>query len=352
MSAGVRHGRRLGLAGAASCLVAAMTFLVAGCGGVSCGDPCDPGQEPQPGSDIPVTVAAALDVAPLTGWDTAYIEFGEVSRVQQLANASAKEFAAYTMVGESPLIESGQAATDTLGFNPDIVTTAVTLGLAPHSATLLYGSFDVSEVGKKLAAAGFKQQGPADGGTLWAIADNDKIDLQNPTMDAELNVLDVSGDRIVFGGSTAEVEAVARPALTDLARNASLDGLAGCLGGAKAAVIGPALATVSQNLSTYIGIGLDANSAQAASDVLCVTATISSAASSIAAHWTQQNQHGKSEHLNEPWSAVFTDPQSSISGSSPIVVRLTAQRASGAPAGVLLEDYYSATTDISSLIGR
>ena len=351
MSAGVRRGRRLGVAGVASCLVAATTFLVAGCG-ASCGDPCDPGREPQPGSDIPVTVAAALDVMPQTSWDTAYFEFGEVSRVQQLANASAKEFAAYTMVGESPLIESGQAATDTLGFNPDTVTTAVTVGLPPHSATLLYGSFDVAEVGKKLSAAGFKQHGAAGGGTLWAIADNDQINIQNPTMDAQLNVLDVSGDRIVFGGSTAEVEAVAKPAPTDLAGNASLAGLAECLGAAKAAVIGPELPVVNQNPSTYIGIGLDANSAQDAGEVLCVTAASSSAASSIAASWTRQIQQGRSEHLNQPWSTVFTDPQPSISGSSPIVVRLTAQRASGAPAGVLLEDYYSATTDISSLIGR
>jgi hypothetical protein len=352
MGVGTERGRRLGTLGAAGCLVLATALLVGGCSSVSCGDPCTPGTEPTPNSAFrPTTFSAALAETPTTSWDGTYFEFGDVAQVEQLASGGSKsEFFAYTMVGASSLDESGQQALDTLGFNPLTATSAVTVGNPPHSATVVYGSFDASAIGKKLSAAGFKQHGSADGGTLWAIGDDDKPDPQNPTVDALLNVIDVSSDRIVFSGSTAEVEQIAGPDATPLAKNATLDALANCLGSAKAGLIGPESYPPSQN-STYLGIGLDADSVQNPGEVLCVTAANSSAASGIAANWTQQIEHGRSEQVNEPWSELLTDPQASvISGSSPIVVRLSARAASGAHLGVLLEEYESATTDMSTLI--
>jgi hypothetical protein len=256
------------------------------------------------------------------------------------------------MFGESPLVESGQEAIDTLGFNPLAATSAVTVGNPPHSVTVVYGSFDTSAIGKRLSASGFKQHGSADGGTLWAIGDDDKTDPQNPTGDPLLNVIDVAGNRIVFGGSTAEVEQIAASGANSLARNPTLAVLSDCLGSAKAGLIGPESFSSSQD-STYLGIGLDVDSVQNPGEVLCVTAANSSAASGIAANWTQQIEHGRSERVNEPWSELLTDPQATVmSGPPPIVVRLTARAASGAHLGVLLEEYESATTDMSTLIKR
>lgn len=345
-------GRKAGVAG---CLVAATALLVAGCSsGGGSGSGGGTGSSTG-GSGTPSTFAAALAAIPSTSWDSSYFEFGDVADVTRLNNASSGKSAlnAYSMVGESQLIESETATEDALGFDPLTVSSAVTVGNLPHSVGVLYGSFDPSTVGTKLAALGFKKHGDADGGTLWAIGDNDQINPNNPTEDPSLNVLDVAVGRIVYGGSTAEVEAVAASGSDSkpLAENASLSAIASCLGSAKAGEIGPEPAT-DASASTYVGIGLLASSASDASEELCVTAPSSSRASAIEANWTQQIEHGKSASRDEAWSTLFTDPQATIVGGSPIVVRLTAEQAPGARVGTLLEAYFGPTVDLSSLIDQ
>jgi hypothetical protein len=154
-----------GRLGAAGCLAAATALLVAGCssgGGSSSGS----------AAGTPSTFAAALAEIPSTGWDGAYFEFGDVADVIQLNNASSGKSAlsTYTTLGESQLFASAPAVQGELGFNPLTVTSAVTVSdQLPQTATVLFGSFNTSTVGTKLAALGFKQHGSADGGTLWEL---------------------------------------------------------------------------------------------------------------------------------------------------------------------------------------
>jgi len=347
-NAGARCRRRSGAVGAAGCLVAATALLLAGCSS-SGGSGGNGGGS---GSGTPSTFAAALAEIPSTGWDGSYFEFGDISQVNELNKAAGgSALFAYTTVGASQLDESGQAMDGSLGFDLLSVSAAVTVGQLPHSAMVLYGSFNASTVGTKLAALGFKNHGSADGGTLWAIGDNDQPSEQNPTGDPSLNVLDVSSDRIVLGGSTAEVEAIAAPATKSLATSAKLAALANCLGSAKAGLIGPAYAADAQD-STYVGVGLVDSSGAAASEELCVTASSTSAASAIEANWTRRIEHGTVVSLNEPWSKLLTNPQATVTSSSPIVVRLSAQPASGAKVGALIDDYESPYVDFSNLINQ
>jgi len=333
-----------GKVGAAGCLAAATALLVAGCSSSGGGS----------ASSTPSTFAAALAATPSTSWDGSYFEFGDVAAVTQLNDASSGKSALYpyTMVGESPLIDSEQGD---LGFNPLTVSAAVTVGdQVPRSATVLDGSFSPSTVGTKLTALGFKQDGSADGGTLWVISAA-KSGANNPTDDPGLNVLDVSGDRIVFGDSTADVEAVAAAGANSLAANTTLTALASCLGSAKAGLIGSYPQEQVQEPtqgSTYVGIGLLASSADDASEELCVTASSAARAASIEANWKQRIEHGKTVSLNEPWSKLFTDPQATTVGSGPIVVRLTARQAPGARVGILLTDYENPYVDFSNLIDQ
>ena len=332
---------RLGVAG---CLAAATALLVAG---------CSSGGGSASGSGAPSTFAAALAAIPSTGWDGAYFEFGDVADVTRLNNASSGKSAlrAYTLIGESPLFESGPATEGALGFDPATVSAAVTVGnQTPQSAVALFGSFDPSTVGKKLAALGFKQHGSADGGTLWELG-ADLSGMKNPTDDPTLNALDVSADRIVLGDSAADVEAVAASGGTSLAANATLAAVASCLGSAEAGLIGSEPVGDAKG-PTYVGIGLLPDSPGGASEELCVTASSSSQASGIEANWKQQIEHGKSASLNEPWSKLFTDPQATALSSSPIVVRLTAAQAPGAPVGTLLGDYERPYVDFSDLIDQ
>jgi hypothetical protein len=333
---------RLGVAG---CLAAATALLVAGCsssGGSSSGSAS--------GSGTPSTFAAALAEIPSTGWDGAYFEFGDVADVTQLNNASSGKSAlsTYTTVGESQLFASAPAVQGELGFNPLTVTSAVTVGdQLPQTATVLFGSFNASTVGTKLAALGFKQHGSADGGTLWELGTG-QSGANNPTETATINVLDVSADRIVLGDSAADVEAVAASGGKSLATDATLAAVASCLGSAKGGLIGSEPVGDAKS-PTYVGIGLLADSPGDASEELCVTASSSSQASSIEANWKQQIEHGTSASLKEPWSKLFTDPQATTVGSTPIVVRLTAGRAPGARIGTLVEAYEEPYTDFSDL---
>lgn len=297
----------------------------------------------------PMTLSAVLAELPVTSWDTGSLEFGDVAQVGTL-NGGAEvsgPIMAYVGVGESALASFEQQDVGVLGFDPLKVTVAVTVGQLPHQATAFYGSFDAAAVGRKLSAAGFKDKGAADGGELWAIADDDQATMTNPTGDPQLNVLDVTADRIVYGGSTAEVEALAASASTPLSTDAGLAAIANCLGSARAAVIGPA--TVAAG-SPMIGIGLLADSGTDASEELCVSAQSTTAATAIESHWIQQIQNGRSRGIDAAWSTLLVDPQATTASNSPAVARLTAKPAAGVKAGTLLQAYYGSSTDVSSLI--
>ena len=133
---------------------------------------------------------------------------------------------------------------------------------------------------------------------------------------------------------------------TTLSTHAELAAIAGCLGSAQAAEIGP---SSSASGSPMVGIGLLAGSAADASEELCVAAQSATAATAIESHWIEQIQHGHSESINAAWSTLLTDPQATTASTSPAVARLTAKPV-GAKVGALLQAYYSASTDFSTLI--
>jgi hypothetical protein len=337
--------------GKAGCLAAAAALLVAGCS--SGGGGSSSGSGSGSASGAPSTFAAALAGIPSTSWDGSYFEFGDVADVTRLNNASSGKSAlsTYTTLGESQLFASAPAVQGELGFDPLAVTSAVTVGnQLPRTVTVLFGSFNASTVGTKLAALGFRQHGSADGGTLWELG-ADQSGANNPTETATINVLDVSADRIVLGDTASDVEAVAASGGNPLARNATLAAVAGCLGSAKAGLIGSEPVGDAKG-TTYVGIGLLASSPGDANEELCVTAPSSSQASSIEANWKQQIEHGTSESLKGPWSELFTDPQATTLGSDPVVVRLTAERAPGARIGTLIEAYEGPHADFSELIDQ
>jgi hypothetical protein len=334
-------------------LAAAAVLALAGCSssGSDGGDGGSNGGRlggPSPAGGAPTTVSAALAATPGTSWDGAYVEFGAVSHVIALNGSTGSgPLLAYLGMGESPLAESGDQSADVLGFDPFKATAAVTVGQLPKQATVVYGSFDASAVGKKLAAAGFKQKGSAAGGTVWGLAADNQADVDNPTGNPQLNDLLVTASRIVLGPSTADVEALAATGGTTLASNAKLSALASCLGDAYAGVISPASPSIG---SAPVGIGVTGDSGQDASEEVCVSAEDSATAKAIGAHWTQQITSGHSQQQDEPWSKLLVDPQASVVSSSPAVVRLTAKPAAGAHAGTLLEALYAPQTDFSNLI--
>jgi len=341
----MRHGR-FDKAITAIVLVA-MPAVLAGCSASGGGSGSSTGN-PTTGS-APTTVSAALAELPVTSWDSGSLEFGDVAQVGVLNGGAdvSGPLTTYIGMGESPLAPYEQQDVGVLGFDPLKVTTAVTFGQLPHQTTVLYGSFNAVSIGKKLAAAGFKDKGTADGGALWAIGDNDQTTMTNPAGDPQLNVLDVSADRIVFGGSTIEVEALAASASTPLSTRAGLAAIANCLGSARSAVIGPASLASG---APMIGIGLLADTAADASEEVCVSAQSTTAATAIESHWIQQIQNGRSQAVDAAWSTLFVDPQATTVSNSPAVARLTAKPAAGAKVGTLLEAYYGPSTDFRSLI--
>jgi hypothetical protein len=337
-------------------LAAAAVLALAGCssGGSNGGDGGDGGSNggrlggPSPAGGVPTTFSVALAATPATGWDDTYVEFGAVSHVVSLnGSPGSGPLLAYVGMGESPLAESGNRSADVLGFDPLTVTAAVTVGQPPKQATAVYGAFDVSAVGKKLTAAGFKQKGSAAGGTVWGLAADDQVDLDNPLGDPQLDDVLVTAGRIVLGPSATDVEALAAAGGSTLASNAKLSALASCLGAAYAGMISPASPAIG---STPVGVGVVGDSGQDASEEICVSAEDSATANAIGAHWTRQITSGRSQQQDEPWSKLLTDPRASVVSSSPTVVRLTAKPAAGARAGTLLEALYAPQTDFSNLI--
>lgn len=325
----------------------ATTAMLAGCSGSNGGSGNGTGVPTT--SAAPSTVSAALAELPVTSWDSGSLEFGDVAQVGTL-NGGAEvsgPIMSYAGVGESALAPFEQQDVTVLGFDPLKVTAAVTVGQLPHQATAVYGSFDAAAVGKKLSAAGFKDKGTADGGELWAIADNDQATMTNPTGDPQLNVLDVTANRIVYGGSTTEVDSLAGSASTPLSTHAELAAIADCLGSARAAVIGPAPQVSG---TPMIGIGLLADSAADASEEVCVSAQSATAATAIESHWIQQIQNGRSQEVDAAWSTLLVDPQATAASNSPVVARLTAKPAAGVKVGTLLEAYYGPSTDFRNLL--
>lgn len=344
MARGGRFSSRT-LRGAAA--LAVVLALAAGCSGGSGTSGGSAGAAAEGGA--PGTVSAALSRMPSTAWDTTYVEFGQVATVLGINGGTSGTGPAeeYLGVGDSSLAATGVTAS-VLGFDPLKVTAAVSVGMLPAQTTALYGTFDASAIGKKLTGDGFKQKGAAGGGTLYALAADNQISVNNPTGDPQFNVVDVSAGRIVYGGSTANVDALAAfTGNAPLSSNTDISALASCLGDSKAAEITQLTQSAG---SPLVGVGLTGGSSSDLGEEICVLAKDSATANAIGAGFAQKIRSGRSIRANEPWSQLLADPQSSVVSSSPAVVRLSAKPAAGGRAGILLRTYMDSPSDFSALI--
>ena len=286
---------------------------------------------------------------------------GAASQLTQLSKAlSPRGISVYRFAGSGQLMMMDeQTETAALGFDPLMVTSSVTVGMDPmhsvntRSATVFYGHFDPRAIGTALSHSGFKKHGTAnDGGTLWAVGDDNKPTKSNKTGDEVLNVIDVTADRVVTAGSTADVETFAGPVTTSLATVPTVAALAGCLGPAKSAI----LQTLDDLPGKPIaGFGLTTISTADLREEACTVASSPQAAQDIASNFVDQATHGDSVIPDVPNSLVLPAPQGIVVASSPPVVRLSVGPSTSAggmknTVGHLIMDFTSSPLDLAKLI--
>lgn len=303
---------------------------------------------------VPTNIAQALAQVPSTDWDTAYIEFSRPKTILHLdgGKPGSGPLSDYGNFGEEYFESTTEDSAQVLGFDPLAADAALTVGAPGKQAAIVYGTFDASSVGSVLGKEGFKSQGTADGAAVWAIGDNNQMNENNPTGVPNLNVMLVSPSRIVLGGAAADAKTIASSSGTSISGTATLGALAGCLGPAPAALIGP-----ESNLpkAPMLGIGVLADSGTDASEELCVAVPDASAGSALAAHVKSVIATGRSRGRGEPWSKVMIDPRTTV--LPPVdgvtTVRLTVRPGPDGQLGALLSLYYGNPDDsLSKLIGE
>lgn len=333
--------------------VACLTLvLAAGCGGSggSGGSGTGGTDTADQGQGSPTTISAALTGFPATAATKGYLVFGDLAQLASLNGGAAAtgQFSDLVGTGADSIAPFESTFPGQTGIDPDAATAGVELGNPPDQAGVLYGTFDPTTIGKKLQGLGYTQHTGADGATRWILKDDDQIDPagglgENGPL-ALFNVVDVSATRIVYGGSSATVGSVADPGTNPLSADPTTAGLASCLGQAKAAMIAP-----TSEGSTPVGIGVLATSAQDVTEETCVPTSSAVAASALAAGWATRIGTGISVKSDEPWSALFADPQSTVIGGPANVVRLTVHPGPSGKPGSLFQAFMA--DDLSALIG-
>ena len=321
---------------AVACLLLAATG-VAACGGGSSGTPSRGRGVGGGGSGaVPSSIESALESIPRTSWDSSYLEFGADADLVALNGGESGGTALGRLLGwgDENLATYAQPNSPLeFGFDPYKEPAAVTLGTPPYTVTALYGTFDPSTVGAKLAALGFRQQSSADGGEIWTIAAGSTLGTDDSLGALGRNVFYLSSDRVIYGGSTSDVEAAAASAGSPIAADSELDQLARCLGTDQISLIGP---TGSAANPTTVGLGDRITSATDITFTFCVPTGSASAARSLASAWAGRVATLKSKTMDELWSAELTDPVSTVLGGSANVVRLTAKPKAGVSCALII----------------
>ena len=330
---------------------AGLALALTGCSGGPPGGVTGLPSSDYAGPVVPTTIGFALGDVAATSWDTDYVEFGDVAKVVALNGGSGQgPLVEYVGVGQSGYAQDLADPKATLGFDPFGVQAALTVGNLPHQVTFVYGGFNPTSVGAVLGKEGFKLRGTVDGAALWGYGTDGQMNPNNPTGLPSLDDMLVSGRRIGLGDAGADLKALAGSPNPPLYSHDGMGAVAQCLGSALAAVITPRTSAAKAPL---LGIGLLADTAQDASEEVCVTASSASSAETISAQWTSAVATGHSTRLDEAWSKLLTDPQAAtlapVDGA--ITVRLTAKPAAGARVGTVLATFFSASADLDGLIG-
>jgi hypothetical protein len=301
----------------------------------------------KPAASTPGTVAQALAALPATSWGDTFIAFGQSATMTTADNTSSPSQSNFGDIVflTDPLaaapdsqLESQQTAL--LGFDPQKADYSLTMGTAPQTATVLYGTFPVSSIETKLAATGYTRHSAANGDTVWTY----RATGSNPTtypQDGDVTVpyaIDVSASRITIGYTTADLEAITKDAPTTPARAGSLDALATCLGSPTAGMINTLSETPAPVHALPAGIGITATTGNANVE-LCVQAPDTTSAQTMQASWANQIRTGHDPTGGEPWAEALTNPQASIASTTQHVVRFTATMAKGESASFFLDRY-------------
>ena len=303
------------------------------------------------GTAAPDTVTQALATLPSTSWNDGFVAFGQSARITASDNATANPangpFSALLpltdglVVAPNSQLETQQSAL--LGFDPQQATYAVTMGAAPQSVTVLYGSFTVSTIETKLTAAGYTRHSATDGDTLWGYG-TAPADATTYPQDGDVTVpyvIDVSASRITIGYTASDVEAITTAGGTTLASTNGLGDLATCLGSPTAGMIGTLPQSPRPANPLPAGIGITTLAASSPSVELCVTAPSAASAQAMETRWTTQARTGKDPNSGLPWTKIFTDPQASITAQAQHVVRFTANLTTAEYAAAFLDRYFA-----------
>jgi hypothetical protein len=289
------------------------------------------------------------------------ITFGDTT---QLAEANGGSGAAHTGplawtlgFGADQLGEYSSILPPLTGFDPSSATSAISVGNPPNLVSVLYGSFDPAAIGTKLAAWGYHKQDRGGGVTAWVFADDHKIDMTKldpdtgvgPGMGGWLNVIWVSKTSIAYGRATSDLAAAVPAQSTSLADDPMIGSLADCLGSPLAVMLLTGQKQIQSSAVTGIAFGITGTGTADLQEEICVAAPDAAGAQTLAAGFTKAVGSGFDYRLAQPFSAMFSAPQTKVIGGSAHVVRLSAKPVAGQDPTVLFKMVQE--SDFLSLLG-
>jgi hypothetical protein len=295
-----------------------------------------------------------------TAQTSRYLEFGDTAQLVKLNGgatlAPSGPFARLVGIGSGQLTGYGSLLTPLIGFDATSATSAIDLGNPPSQVGVLYGSFDPTAIGAKLAAWGYHKQDRGGGVTAWVFQDNHQIDMSKldangvgPGMTGWLNVVWVSKSSIAYGGATSDLAAALPAQSKPLSGDAMVGSLADCLGSTLIAYLTTDSRQIGTSGISAIAFGVTATSASDVREEICAAAPSAAGAQAIAAGFTKAVGSGQDFVTNQPWSALLSDPRTTVIGGAEYVVRLTAKPAG--PQGAALVVKLFGENDFAGLLG-
>ncbi|MEY9859301.1 hypothetical protein ABH935_004929 [Catenulispora sp. GAS73] len=214
--------------------------------------------------------------------------------------------------GEGPFLQYGGELPPLTGFDAQQATSAISVGNPPNTVGVLYGSFDTSTIGTKLAAWGYTKQDRGGGVTAWIFKDDNQADTSQPDtmnvgpgMGGRLNVIWVSKSSIAYGYMTSDLASALPAQSKPLSQDAMVGPLTDCLG------------------STLIAYVITDQK------VICVAAPTTAGAQALAAGFMKSVGSGRDPEGDKPWSSEVSDAQTKVLGGPTHVVQLTATQIGG-----------------------
>ncbi|WP_370381743.1 hypothetical protein [Catenulispora sp. GAS73] len=288
------------------------------------------------------------------------IEFGDTAQLAKLNGgttpAANGPFARLVGAGSDQLTQYASLLPPLTGFDSTTATSAISLGTPPNQVGVLYGSFDPTAIGAKLAAWGYHKSDRGGGVTAWVFQDNHQVDLTKldangigPGMAGWLNVIWLSKSSIAYGSATSDLAAALPAQSKPLSGDPMVGPLADCLGSTLIAFVETDAKQINNSGISAIAFGVTATGASDIREEICAAAPSASAAQGFATGFTKAVGSGLDYIRNQPWSTLLTDPQTKVIGGSENVVRLTAKPAD--PQGAALVVNLVAQNDFAGLLG-